>query len=172
MLDPAPYRPGAEVHTLKAGQPIKLHPMIDDIDFLYIHPVQSKTPDARLEIWEEDGDPVAGNAYSGPAVDELATSPPCSRMVVRIDGELAANITNPQGVTVRDLLDGVAGYWNKPVGEEAARYYRRLWLYGYFDGEVKVGDFLPKNHHWEGWTRPEVQEDGSVLLECTEIRGA
>ncbi|BGP35133.1 hypothetical protein JCM10296v2_006963 [Rhodotorula toruloides] len=120
MLDPARYRPGAKVESLKAGQPIELHPMLDDVDFLYIDHTHSCSPGARLEVWTESGDVVSGNAYSDPATEEMATSPPCSRLVVRIRGDVAADIVNVDGVTVRELLDGVAGFWDRPVSDEVA----------------------------------------------------
>ncbi|PRQ71004.1 hypothetical protein AAT19DRAFT_10544 [Rhodotorula toruloides] len=170
-LDPAPYRSGAEVKSLKAGQPIELHPMLDDVNFFYIEPTHSSSPGARLEVRTEDCDIVVGNAYSDPAIDELATSPPCARLVVRMQGDLAADISNPEGVTVRDLLDGVGEYWERPVCDEAAKYLRR-WLGDPECDNVVVVErhFQPENRYWAGWTRgPEVQEDGSVLLDCEQI---
>lgn len=173
MLDPTPFRPGVEVEQLKAGQKIELHPMIYDIDFTYVILTRSKSPGARLEVRDEDGEVTLGNAYSDPAVDELVTSPPCARLVVRLQGDLAADIKNSHGVTVRELLDGVGHFWDRPVSEEVAKYYRRLSLYPTADSDVvKEGHFLPKYSMWEGWSRgTQVQQDGSVLLECDGIRG-
>ncbi|BGP65706.1 hypothetical protein NBRC10512v2_007091 [Rhodotorula toruloides] len=173
MLDPAPYRRGAKVESLKAGQPIELHPMLDDVDFIYIKPTHSCAPGARLEVWTEHGDVVSGNAYSDPAIEEMATSPPCNRLVVRIREDIAADIVNVDGVTVRELLDGVAGFWDRPVSDEVAKYYRRLYDHPADDKNVITeGHFQPIHCSWEGWSKgPEVQEDGSVLLECDEIRG-
>ncbi|BGP03236.1 hypothetical protein JCM10021v2_006963 [Rhodotorula toruloides] len=274
-LDPAPYRSGAEVKSLKAGQPIELHPMLDDVNFFYIEPTHSSSPGARLEVRTEDCDIVVGNAYSDPAIDELATSPPCarlvvrmqgdlaadisnpegvtergfesmyphfrpdlqvgrlakgqpvelhpiidhiefycmcsaknsvgyaelkgyeeymgfngnayedpaindlvtsppcSRMIVRMQGDLAADINNPQGVTVYDVVEGVARYYERPVSDEAAKYWWRKWGGPRYEDEVvTVDDYLPQHCERPNWDRgPEVQEDGSVLLECLRIYG-
>jgi len=92
--------------------------------------------------------PSTSNVYELAACDEYATAPACEDVAINMfpdeGSEYDYDVSNEDGVTVRDVLVAVADYW-ETVGADSTYMVH---------GE----------HAFTGWRRPDVRADGVVCL--------
>lgn len=100
-------------------------------------------------LYDYDG---ALNAWDFSACDEFATSPACAELVLNMFpdawlGHREEPVTRSKGLTVRDVLEEVAEYWDSGPGAGSA--YMELC-----------------EHAFTGWMFPKVLKDGTVYLQA------
>ncbi|BGP03227.1 hypothetical protein RTBOTA2_006015 [Rhodotorula toruloides] len=112
---------------------------------------------------------VRGNIYEDTVVDELATSPGCTRLRLKFSEEEAGVVENPMGVTIRQVLDLARKHFAKPVADNVRINDPGLSHLKWVTGTHMV-DCLPEDCSCYGdW---EVEEDGSVVVDYRCLRCA
>ncbi|BGP41869.1 hypothetical protein JCM10450v2_005939 [Rhodotorula kratochvilovae] len=166
-LPPAQDHPHFAVALFKQGPSDE--PLDEDED-AEIHPLLERTncvfPSLRPTQWrrrdEAERAQEARQALQYKAVDEYATSPACTKMVLDMDTPPTTwTFERVDGITIRDVLEELDEFWQlEPVdmGDDAwigyQTHFRALEL---CNGNV-----------WNGWYGAMVQRDGSVVLNVND----
>lgn len=136
MFRKAPTAPKLE----KAATPV-IHPLLDATFMVWVG-----SEVAEVWYWEAD---KKYNAYDYETVNEFATYPSSTQVDIDLLA-FRAKLTNPQGVTVKAVLQKVAEKWEEKVVGYGEIVTRREALYDH--------------NGWTGWEPVVVTASGGVKL--------
>ncbi|GAA6061865.1 hypothetical protein JCM10212_001298 [Sporobolomyces blumeae] len=137
-LDPVLFRSPPPTR-LRKGSVVACHPSLSTMDLV-------KTSCAVTDL-DSDGDSSFASPPSSPLdLTEFATSPTVKKMQFRLGPHPV--IGNPEGVRVKDVVEGLVNLWNQPCPHNGMSW---KWT-------------LPEGAMWEGVERIDVDEEGVAVV--------
>lgn len=106
------------------------------------------------------------------AIDEFATSPALQHIKIKIKSGKYTELKNDDGVTVRDVLNGLASYFGRPMNNQSATLFDIApWLADkkqYPNVENRRANYreLYMGDHtgWTGFDRQSLDKEGNLIL--------
>lgn len=144
-------------------EPIPLHPILD----MLCTGVFTSLRDA---YWLSEEYPEEREFTDYPTIlEEFATSPASSEITIKFQRVPQFSVKNPRGITVKQLLVGIANFWRSTPPDDVIRRVQKWDGYNEFeDGPITWVHALKGHDAWDGWKPARSLPNGYTLLDAND----